>query len=283
LPVSEKIKLIDKNNQVLSVREQCALLQLNRSNLYYQKKPILSDEDILTMNKIDEIFTKRPYYGVPRITKKLNTPIFMANHKRVYRLMEIMGIEAVFPKKNLSKPNNAHDIYPYLLTDLAIGHPNHVWGVDITYIRLKGDWLYLFVVLDWYSRYILSWELSDSLSSDFCCETLRRALTIAVPDIHNSDQGSQLTAEEYPGILKSHPDIKISMDHKGRCFDNIFTERLWRTIKYEEVYLKDYGSPREARQSLREYLKFYNEERFHSSLNYKTPAEIYFEKSVKSF
>ncbi len=283
MPPSEKIKLIDKDNQILSVREQCALLQLNRSNLYYQKKPILSDVDILTMNKIDEIFTKRPYYGVPRITKELNKDIFVANHKRVYRLMGIMGIEAVFPKKNLSKPNIAHDIYPYLLTDLAVSHPNHVWGVDITYVRLRGDWLYLFVVLDWFSRYILSWELSDSLSSDFCCETLRHALTIAIPDIHNSDQGSQLTAEEYVGILKSHPNIKISMDHKGRCFDNIFTERLWRTIKYEEVYLKDYQNPREARQSLTEYLKFYNEERFHSSLNYKTPAEIYFKKSVKSF
>jgi len=283
LPVSEKIKLIEKENPILSVREQCALLQLNRSNLYYQKKPILSDTDISTMNKIDEIFTKRPYYGVPRITKELNKDIFMANHKRVYRLMGIMGIEAVFPKPNLSKPNIAHDIYPYLLTDLEVSHPNHVWGVDITYIRLRGDWLYLFVVLDWFSRYILAWELSDSLSSDFCCETLRRALTIAVPDIYNSDQGSQLTTEEYLEILKSHSEIKISMDHKGRCFDNIFTERLWRTIKYEEVYLKDYGSPREARQSLTEYLKFYNEERFHSSLNYKTPAEIYFEKSVKSF
>ena len=283
MPPSEKIKLIDKNNPVLSIREQCALLQLNRSNLYYERKPILSDEDILTMNKIDEIYTKRPYYGVPRITKELNKDIFVANHKRVYRLMGIMGIEAVFPRKNLSKPNITHDVYPYLLSNLTVSYPNHVWGVDITYIRLKGDWLYLFAVLDWFSRYILAWELSDSLSSDFCCQALRHALEIAVPDIHNSDQGSQLTAVDYLSILKSHPEIKISMDHKGRCFDNIFTERLWRTIKYEEVYLKDYQNPREARESLTEYLKFYNEERFHSSLNYKTPAEIYFEKSVKSF
>lgn len=243
----------------------------------------MSDEDILTMNKIDEIYTKRPYYGVPRITKELNKDIFVANHKRVYRLMGIMGIEAVFPRKNLSKPNITHDVYPYLLSNLTVSYPNHVWGVDITYIRLKGDWLYLFAVLDWFSRYILAWELSDSLSSDFCCQALRHALEIAVPDIHNSDQGSQLTAVDYLSILKSHPEIKISMDHKGRCFDNIFTERLWRTIKYEEVYLKDYQNPREARESLTEYLKFYNEERFHSSLNYKTPAEIYFEKSVKSF
>lgn len=279
MPVSEKIKLIDRNNQILSVREQCALLQLNRSNLYYQRKPVLSDEDILIMNKIDEIYTRLPFYGVPRITRELNKEIFVANHKRVYRLMGIMGIEAVFPKPNLSKPNISHDIYPYLLNDVMINHPNHVWGVDITYIRLKGDWLYLFVVLDWFSRYILAWELSDNLSSDFCCNTLRRALTIAVPDIHNSDQGSQLTAEDYLAILKSHPEIKISMDHKGRCFDNIFTERLWRTVKYEEVYLKDYQNPREAKQSLTEYLKFYNEERFHQALKYKTPAEIYFGKN----
>lgn len=190
-----------------------------------------------------------------------------------------MGIEAVRPKKNLSIPNITHEIYPYLLSGLTASYPNQIWGVDITYVRLKGDWMYLFAVLDWFSRYILAWELSDTLSAGFCCETLKRALTIAVPNIHNSDQGSQLTGEEYLTILKAHPDIKISMDHKGRCFDNIFTERLWRTIKYEEVYLKDYQTPREARESLTEYLKFYNEERFHQALKYKTPAQIYFGKS----
>lgn len=231
------------------------------------------------MNRIDRIYTKRPYFGVPRITRDLKKENLVVNHKRVYRLMKIMGIEAVRPKRNLSTPNISHEIYPYLLDNLVISYPNQVWGVDITYVRLKGDWLYLFVVLDWFSRYILAWELSDVLSTGFCCETLKQALTIAVPDIHNSDQGSQLTAKEYLEILKSHPEIRISMDHKGRCFDNIFTERLWRTIKYEEVYLKDYQTPREARQSLTEYLKFYNEERFHQSLNYKTPAEIYFGKT----
>ena len=231
------------------------------------------------MNKIDEIFTKRPYYGVPRITKELNKDIFMANHKRVYRLMGIMGIEAVFPKPNLSKPNIAHDIYPYLLTDLEVSHPNHVWGVDITYIRLRGDWLYLFVVLDWFSRYILSWELSDSLSSDFCCETLRRALTIAVPDIHNSDQGSQFTARDYLETLQQHSAIQISMDGRGRCFDNIFNERLWRSVKYEEVYLKDYQSFEEALASLDKYFKFYNTIRLHSSIDDQTPEQVYFQRS----
>lgn len=279
MPVSEKIKLIDRGNRILSVREQCALLQLNRSNLYYERKPILSESDTLLMNKIDEIYTKRPFYGVPRITRELNNGSFVTNHKRVYRLMKIMGIEGIRPKKNVSIPNITHEIYPYLLNDVVISRPNQVWGVDITYVRIKSDWLYLFVVLDWFSRYILAWELSDTLSADFCCETLKRALTIARPDIHNSDQGSQLTAKEYLAILKAYPEIRISMDHKGRCFDNIFTERLWRTIKYEEVYLKDYSSPREARQSLTEYLHFYNEERFHQALNYQTPAKIYLSKT----
>jgi len=231
------------------------------------------------MNAIDRIYTKRPYFGVPRLTRQLQEENIVVNHKRVYRLMKVMGIEAVRPKKSLSLPNVAHEIYPYLLDNVAISQPNQVWGVDITYVRLRQDWLYLFAVLDWYSRYILAWELSDTLSVGFCCETLKRALTIGIPGIHNSDQGSQLTAAEYLAILKSHPEIKISMDHKGRCFDNIFTERLWRTIKYEEIYLKDYSSPREARQSLTEYLKFYNEERFHQALQYKTPAKIYFGKT----
>jgi len=235
------------------------------------------------MNAIDKIYTKRPYYGIPRMTRELREGNLTVNHKRVYRLMKIMGIEAVRPKRNLSIPDSTNEVYPYLLDNIIVNHPNHVWGVDITYVSIKGNWLYLFAVLDWYSRYILAWELSDTLSVDFCCEALKRALTINVPDIHNSDQGSHFTSGEYTGILKQYPQIKISMDHKGRCFDNIFTERLWRTIKYEEVYLKEYSSPRDARESLTEYLKFYNEQRFHQALKYKTPSEIYFKKSVKSF
>jgi putative transposase len=228
------------------------------------------------MGEIDKIYTKRPFYGYPRILYRSGYPV---NHKRVYRLMKIMGIEGVFPRRNLSRPNKKHEIYPYLLSGLDIACPNHVWGADITYVRLKNDWLYLFAVLDWFSRYILAWELSDSLSSDFCCEALKRALQINLPDIHNSDQGSQMTDKEYLGILKSHPTIKISMDGRGRVFDNIFTERIWRTIKYEEIYLKDYQRPKEAKQELGEYIKFYNEERLHQSLNYQTPAEIYFKKA----
>lgn len=260
----------------MSIRRQCALLQVNRSNYYYQPKLKVSADDIKLMNKIDEIWTKRPFYGVPRITAQLHREKISVNHKRVYRLMKVMGIEAIYPKRNLSKPGKNHEIYPYLLKNLVIKQPNHVWGVDITYVRLKNDWLYLFAVLDWFSRFILAWELSDSLAADFCCYALKKALKLAIPDIHNSDQGSQLTANEYLDILKAHPDIKISMDSRGRAFDNIFNERLWRTIKYEEVYLKDYQSPKEARQSLTKYIQFYNHERLHQSLDYKTPSEIYF-------
>lgn len=234
------------------------------------------------MDEIDRIHTKRPFYGRPRITWQLEENGYGGvNHKRVYRLMKIMGIEALFPKRNLSKPESGHYIYPYLLKDLSIVRPNQVWGVDITYIRLKKEWLYLVAIMDWYSRYIVSWELSDSMGVWFCRETLQNALKIGIPEIHNSDQGSQFTSADYTGILQAYPDVRISMDHRGRCFDNIFTERLWRTIKYEEVYLKEYESPREARQSLTEYIKFYNEERPHSSLGNVVPADIYF-KSVIS-
>jgi putative transposase len=232
------------------------------------------------MDAIDVVYTKRPYYGVRRITEQLHRDGEWVNHKRVARLMQILGIEAIYPKPNLSKNANQHPYFPYLLKNTVITRPNQVWGIDITYIRLQKDWLYLVALLDWHSRYILSWELSDTMSVQFCCEALQRALKIGVPQIHNSDQGVQFTAEQYLAILKAYPNIRISMDHKGRCFDNIFTERLWRTIKYEEVYLKSYESPREARQSIREYIMFYNNERLHQSLKYRTPAEIYFGKFV---
>lgn len=232
------------------------------------------------MDAIDVIYTKRPFYGVRRITEQLHRDGDWVNHKRVHRLMQILGIEAIYPKPNLSKNANQHPYFPYLLKNTVITRPNQVWGIDITYIRLQKDWLYLVALLDWHSRYILSWELSDTMSVQFCCEALQNALKVGVPQIHNSDQGVQFTAEQYLSILKAYPNIRISMDHKGRCFDNIFTERLWRTIKYEEVYLKSYESPREARQSIREYIMFYNNERMHQSLKYRTPAEIYFGKIV---
>ena len=233
----------------------------------------------MIMNKIDTIYTKCPMYGYLRITAQLARQGLPVNHKKVYRLMKIMGIEALFPKRNLSKPGKSNEIYPYLLKGITASHPNHIWGIDITYVRLKKDWLYLVAILDWYSRYVVAFELSDSLNIWFCLEVLRRALTVGIPEIHNSDQGSQFTSDDYLGILKQYP-IRISMDHRGRAFDNIFNERLRRTIKYEEVYLKEYQSPNEAEQSLKAYLAFYNNERLHQSLKYKTPSEIYYAKGV---
>lgn len=192
--------------------------------------------------------------------------------------MQIMGIQAIYPGPKTSDPDKQHVKYPYLLKGVTAGFPNHIWGTDITYIRVKGTWMYLVAILDWFSRYVVSWELSDTLCVEFCLEALKKALEIAIPGIHNSDQGAQFTAEEYLALLKLYETIRISMDGRGRAMDNIFTERLWRTVKYEEVYLKEYQSPKEARQSLREYFNFYNHERKHQALKYETPEKVYFNK-----
>jgi len=228
------------------------------------------------MHAIDAIYTEFPYYGSPRITPALHRQGIPVNHKRVERLMQLMGIQALFPRPKTSQPNLAHPTYPYLLHGLIICRPNQVWGTDITYVRANGQWFYLVAILDWYARYVMSWRLSRSLSVGFCVETLEAALAIGIPEIHNSDQGSQFTSAEYLAVLRRHPEIRISMDGRGRCFDNIFTERLWRTVKYEEVYLHDYRSYAEAECSLRKYFHAYNHERLHSALNYQTPAEVYF-------
>lgn len=189
--------------------------------------------------------------------------------------MRVLGLQAIVPKKNTSKPHPKHPIYAYLLNGLEINHPNHVWGTDITYVRACGMWFYLVAILDWYSRYVVAWRLSANMSSDFCQAALNEALNVAVPEIHNSDQGSQFTSEDYTNLLKNL-NIQISMDGRGRCFDNIFTERLWRTVKYEEVYLHEYGSLAQADDSLNKYFQTYNHRRLHQSLGYQTPAEVYF-------
>jgi len=230
------------------------------------------------MDAIDELYTERPFFGVRRITEHLEISGVVVNHKRVHRLMQIMGIQAIYPKPKTSIPNKQHEKYPYLLKGVKAQYPNHIWGTDITYVRVKGTWMYLVAILDWFSRYVVSWELSDTLCVEFCIEGLKKALAIAIPEIHNSDQGSQFTAEEYLSILKAYETIKISMDGRGRAMDNIFTERLWRTVKQEEVYLKEYQSPKEARMSLQEYFTFYNNDRKHQSHNYKTPTTIYFNR-----
>lgn len=249
--------------------------------VYYEPKPI-SEFDLMLMEKIDELYTAYPFYGVPRITKYLNIiDKITVNHKKIGRLMANMGIQAVYPKKkwNLSKPNKQHQKFPYLLKGAHINYPDKVWGTDITYIRANKDWFYLVALIDWFSRYVISWRLSRSLSTDFCVLNLEQALKVNLPKIHNSDQGTQFTADGYIQTLQQYPDIKISMDGRGRCFDNIFTERLWRTVKYEEVYLKDYQSFDEALESLDIYFKFYNTIRLHSSLNDRTPERVYFQRS----
>jgi len=230
------------------------------------------------MEKIDEIYTDLPFYGSPKITRELKNQGIAVNHKKIERLMVKMGLYAVVPQRNTSKPHPSHPVFPYLLRTKRIVCPNQVWGTDITFIRAKGLWFYLVAILDWYLRYVLSWQLSRTLTADFCVVALEEALNIARPKIHNSDQGSQFTSFEYIAKLREYPEIKISMDGRGRCFDNIFTERLWRTVKYEEVYLKEYQNFNEAEESLHGYFNLYNTRRLHESLNYRTPQEVYFSK-----
>jgi putative transposase len=257
----------------VSVRRQCELLDLNRSSFYYEPVPV-SPEDLAIMNQIDEIYTKYPFYGARRMSRELKALGFCVGRKHTGRLMRLAGLEAIFPKKNTSKPHPDHPIFPYLLRGVNIMRTNQVWSMDITYIRLKHGFVYLTVVMDWKSRYVLSWKISNTLTSDFCVEALKEALGYGTPEIFNTDQGSQFTSEEFVSVLKDR-GIQISMDGRGRALDNIFVERLWRSVKYENVYLKGYETIPEAEQGLKEYFEFYNLKRHHQSLAYKTPWLIY--------
>ena len=252
---------------------QAELLSLNRSGLYYE--PVgLCAEEIATKHRIDEIYTAHPYYGSRRIAVALHNEGIPISRPTVQRYMREMGIAGIAPGPNLSKRSIAHKTYPYLLRGLEISYPNQVWGIDITYIRLLGGWMYLVAILDWFSRYVVSWELDQTLELPFVLRAVERALLQAQPLIWNSDQGSHFTSPLYVGKLLA-AGVQISMDGKGRARDNIFTERLWRTIKYEEVYLSEYVSPRQARRSIEQYLTFYNYERPHQSLGYLPPARVY--------
>jgi putative transposase len=235
---------------------------------------MVSAEEVAIRHRIDEIYTQYPFYGSRRITVQLQGEEIAINRKAVQRHMREMGIAGICPGPNLSKRRIEHRIYPYLLGNLRASYPNHVWGIDITYIRLRGGWMYLVAILDWFSRYVVSWELDQRLEMEFVMEAVEKALVRAKPVIWNSDQGSHFTSPQYIQRLLDL-GIEISMDGKGRAIDNVFTERLWRTIKYEEVCLKDYSSPREARQGLKSYLEFYNDKRPHQSLKYRTPAQLY--------
>ena len=228
------------------------------------------------MEKMDKIYTDCPFYGSRRMQAILKRQGFNINRKRISRLMNIMGLKAIYPKKNLSKMNPNHKKFPYLLNNVNINRINQVWSTDITYIPIKSGFFYLTVVMDWYSRYILSWRLSNTLDMTFCIEALEEALTIAKPEIFNTDQGVQYTSKNFINILEKQ-NISISMDGKGRAFDNIFVERLWRSIKYEEVYIKRYENGKEAKKGLTNYIIFYNKKRPHQSLGYMTPYEEYFQ------
>lgn len=264
---------MERGHPDLSVRRQCELLGVNRAGLYYE--PVgESEENLLLMRLLDEQYTRAPFYGSRRMTAWLATQGHEVNRKRISRLMQVMGVEAVYPKPKLSQPGEGHKIYPYLLRGVTVERVNQVWSTDITYIRMAQGFVYLVAVMDWFSRYVLSWSLSLTLEIDFCLEALKSAFRRGQPEIFNSDQGSHFTSEKFTGALKAK-QIAISMDGRGRCMDNIWIERLWRSLKYEEVYLKDYESVTEARVGIERYFRFYNQERLHQSLDYRTPAAIY--------
>jgi putative transposase len=277
-PVVAKRKEVELDHPIIPVTRQCALLGLSRSSFYY--RPCGENEfNLMLMRMIDEKFTERPFYGARRMRAWLRRCGFKVNRKRISRLMRLMGLEAIYPKPRLSAANPEHKIFPYLLKGVHINQSDQAWCADITYIRLLRGFVYLAVVMDWFSRYVLSWEVSITLEKTFCMEALEKALLISKPEIFNTDQGSQFTSEAFTGLLLDN-GIRISMDGRGRLYDNIFVERLWRTVKYEEVYLHEYRTIAEAQAQLDRYFRFYNQERPHAALGYRTPYEVYFGTSA---
>jgi putative transposase len=266
--------LIERDPPQISIRRQCELIGLNRSSLYYEPAGE-SEYNLLLMRLIDEQYTRTPFYGGPRMTAYLRRLGHRVNHKRVRRLMRLMGLQAVGPKPRITTTAPGHRVYPYLLRGLAIERPLQVWCADITYVPMQHGFMYLVAVLDWFSRYVLAWQLSNTLDGRFCQEALRQALHSGTPEIFNTDQGVQFTAQAFTAILHE-ADIRISMDGRGRAMDNIMIERLWRTVKYENIYLMDYATVPELETGLQHYFHFYNYERLHQSLAYCTPAEVHF-------
>lgn len=278
----EKVeRLVDLNNQ-LTLTQQVKCLDISRGSLYYQRVPV-SQKELEIKNQIDEIYTKWPFYGVRRMTHEIRDIRKEAvNHKRIAKYMKEMGLQAVYPGPKTSTPHPAHQIYPYLLRGVTASYPNHIWGTDITYIRILGGFVYLVAFLDWYSRFVLSWRVSLSLEDDFVIEAGEEALNFfGNPTFSNQDQGAQFTSKDYLSIW-NQKQTKISMDGRGRCMDNIFTERLWRSVKYEEVYLKSYQTPAQAEAQIGAYFEFYNYQRKHQSLGYQAPADVYFNERTVS-
>jgi putative transposase len=266
--------LIDLGHPELSVRRQCELLGLCRSSLYYQPAEE-TEENLRLMRLIDQEYTAHPFYGSRKMTKWLReVPGEEVNRKRVQRLMRLMGLEAIYPRPRLSLGGRGHRIYPYLLRDVAIERPDQVWSTDITYVPLAAGFMYLAATIDWYSRYVIAWRLSNTLEGSFCQEMLEEALGQGQPEVFNTDQGVQFTAATWTSRLEA-AGVAVSMDGKGRYLDNIFVERLWRTVKYEELYLRGYERVPELGRGLQRYFEFYNEERLHQALDYRTPAQVY--------
>lgn len=270
--------MVEPDHAAISQRRQCALLGVSRSGLYYT--PVTTSADtVALLDEIDKIYTDYPFFGSRRITYWLGTLGYLVNRKRVSHLMGVLGLAAIYPGPRTTIPHPGHRIYPYLLRGMQITTVNQVWSTDITYIRVRGGFVYLTAVIDWFSRFVLSWELSNTLEGAFCLSALDRALRIATPQIFNTDQGSQYTSMDFTGRLLD-AGVRISMDGKGRALDNIFVERLWRTVKYEDVYLKDYQSMGGVVEGIGPYFRFYNEIRPHQSLNYRTPSAVYWGRNA---
>lgn len=267
--------MIDVQHPELSIRRQCELVGLNRATFYWEpagETPL----NLALMRLIDAQFTRTPFYGYRRMTVHLQDQGQPVNAKRVARLMRKMGLLAVYPRPRTSLPDQQHKKYPYLLHGLAIQRPNQVWSADITYVPLPRGFVYLVAVMDWYSRFVLAWQLSNTLDGAFCLDALHQALDYGQPEIFNTDQGAQFTAHAFTAALET-AGIRISMDGRGRAFDNIFVERLWRTVKYEDIYIRDYASLPALTSGLEAYFHFYNHERYHQSLDYAVPAAVHFD------
>ena len=278
-PREHRRKLADSALVELSLRRQCELLGINRSAFYY-KEQATSIDDVSLLNEIRAIWERYSFYGYRRITKELNASGYQVNRKRVQRLMQEGGIQAIYPGPNTSRRNKLHAIHAYLLKKLTITHPNQVWQIDITYLRFEGGFVYLTAVIDIYSRYVVGWKISTTLETESCIEALSMGLLTALPEIVNSDQGSQFTSDDWIEFLKEKK-IAISMTGKGRCLDNVYIERFWRSVKREEFYLNDYATIKELREAIKNYIEFYNHKRWHQSLDYKTPAEVYFSGGIQ--
>ena len=275
-------KTIIKEDMCLPIMRKCTLMDVSRSTLYYKPIEQLPDlEELKIMEEMDKLHTKHPFMGSRSLLSQLRLKGYIINRKRVQKLMQVMNIHSTAPKPNTSKPGKCHKIYPYLLRHLKIDRANQVWATDITYIPMASGSLYLIAIMDLYSRKVLSWHLSNSMDTSFCIDALNEALIkYDTPEIFNTDQGSQFTSDEFTAVLKSN-DIQISMDGKGRWVDNVFIERLWRSLKYEEVYLKAYDTPREAKEGIGEWMRFYNHERTHQGLDGQTPESVYLTSSLK--